>query len=235
MARSQPKQKRGSEKPAEIRQSPHMMSQVDRRVLLADPESAAAEAIRALRTRIQSQHLQLGRRALAICGPTPEVGSTFVAVNLAIAISQIGIKTLLVDGDLRHPSVHRYFDPPLVGGGLYGCLTSFSDSISEFTDENVLPNLDVLGAGAPDGSAHELLASERFPEIINTCVRDYDMTILDTPPANSCADGLRIGTIAGFALIVARKDRTFVSDVRVLADQLRTERARAIGTVLNSF
>lgn len=210
-------------------------TQVERRVLLTDPNGAAAESIRVLRTRIQSQHLQVGRRALAICGPTPEVGSTFVAVNLAIALSQIGIKTLLVDGDLRHPSVHTYFDPPLAGGGLYACLTSFSDSIAEFTDENVLPNLDVLGAGQPDSTAHELLAGDKFPEIINARVRDYDMTIIDTPPANSCADGLRIGTITGFALIVARKNRTLVSDVRVLADQLRTERARAVGTVLNNF
>ena len=61
------------------------VSNVDRRIVLTDPEAEAAEAIRVLRARIQSQHLQLGRRALAICGPTPEVGATFIAVNLAIA------------------------------------------------------------------------------------------------------------------------------------------------------
>jgi capsular exopolysaccharide synthesis family protein len=204
-----------------------------RKVLVTDPDGAAAEAIRALRTRVQSQHLQLGRRALAICGPTPEVGCTFVAVNLAIALSQIGVKTLLIDGDLRNPAVHTYFDPPLSGGGLYECLRSSADSIAEFTDENVMPNLDILGAGNPDRTGHELLASEKFPEIINTCVRDYDMTIIDTPPANSCADGLRISTVTGFALIVTRKNHTLVSDVRVLADQLKKERAPAIGTVLN--
>lgn len=235
MARSVAKQTRDLAENSKA--APHAIPtyKSDRRVLLTEPNGAAAEAIRVLRTRIQSQHLQLGRRALAICGPTPEVGSTFVAVNLAIALAQIGIKTLLVDGDLRAPSVHTYFDPPLSGGGLYACLSSFSDSIAEFTDENVLPNLDVLGAGAPDASAHELLASEKFPDIINTCVRDYDITIIDTPPANSCADGLRIGTITGYGLIVVRKNHTLVSDVQVLADQLRLERARAIGTVLNQF
>jgi protein-tyrosine kinase len=214
---------------------PGPTSQSERRVLLTDPDGAAAESIRVLRTRLQSQHLQLGRRALAICGPTPEVGATFVAVNLAISLSQIGVKTLLVDADLRNPSVHTYFEPKRVGGGLFACLTSFSDSIAEFTDENVLPNLDVLRAGQPDSAAHELLSEDKFPEIINNCVRDYDMTIIDTPPANSCADGLRISTTTGFALIVARKNRTLVSDVRILVDQLRTERAHAIGTVLNDF
>jgi protein-tyrosine kinase len=212
---------------------PTWVSNPARKVLVTDPDGAAAEAIRALRTRIQSQHLQMGRRALAICGPTPEVGCTFVAVNLAIALAQIGVKTLLIDGDLRNPSVHTYFDPPLTGGGLYECLRSSADSVAEFTDENVMPNLDVLGAGNPDSMGHELLSSDKFPDIINTCVRDYDMTIIDTPPANSCADGLRISTVTGFALIVTRKNHTLVSDVRILADQLKKERAPAIGTVLN--
>lgn len=213
--------------------APAWISNPSRKVLLTDPDGVAAEAIRALRTRVQSQHLQMGRRALAICGPTPEVGCTFVAVNLAIALAQIGVKTLLIDGDLRNPSVHTYFDPPLTGGGLYECLRSSADSIAEFTDENVMPNLDVLGAGNPASTAHELLSSDKFPEVINTCVRDYDMTIIDTPPANSCADGLRISTVTGFALIVTRKNHTLVSDVRILADQLKKERAPAIGTVLN--
>jgi protein-tyrosine kinase len=210
-------------------------TQADNIVLVSDPDGAPAEAIRALRTRIQSQHLQVGRRALAICGPTPEVGCTFVAVNLAVALAQIGIKTLLIDGDLRSPAVQSYFDPPLAGGGLYECLRSLSDSVAEFTDENVLPNLDVLGAGHPDSTAHELLAGDNFADIINSCVRDYDMTIVDTPPANSCADGLRISTVTGFGLIVTRKNHTLISDVRVLADQLAKERARGVGTVLNAF
>lgn len=235
MARSQSGKKGNAEQRVEPIHPSAPGSQADRKVLLTAPDSAAAEAIRVLRTRVQSQHLQLGRRALAICGPTPEVGCTFVAVNLAIALSQIGVKTLLMDGDLRSPSIQAYFDPPLTGGGLYECLRSSADAVADFADENILPNLDVLGAGHPDSSAHELLAGDKFPDIINACVRDYDMLIVDTPPANSCADGLRIGTITGFGLIVTRKNQTLVSDVRVLADQLRKERARVVGTILNDF
>jgi len=213
--------------------APAWASNPSRKVLLTDPSGVTAEAIRVLRTRVQSQHLQLGRRALAVCGPTPEVGCTFIAVNLAIALAQIGVKTLLIDGDLRNPMVHTYFEPPLTGGGLYECLRNGAYSVAEFTDENVLTNLDVLRAGDPHPSAHELLSGETFPHVINSCVRDYDITIIDTPPANSCADGLRISTIAGYALIVTRKNHTLVSDVKVLADQLKKERAPAIGTVLN--
>ena len=212
-----------------------VVDNVSRKVLLTHPTGETAEAIRVLRTRIQSQHVQMGRRALAICGPTPEVGASFIAVNLAIALSQIGVKTLLIDGDLRTPSIHTYFNPPLTGGGLYECLRSDADSVAEFTDENVMANLDVLCGGASGSAGHELLSSEGFPLLINSCLRDYDMTIIDTPPANSCADGLRVSTVAGFSLIVARKNHTLVSDVRVLADQLKKERAHAVGTVMNDF
>lgn len=205
-------------------------------VMLSDPAGAPAEAIRALRTRIQSQHIQKGRRALAICGPAPEVGSTFIAVNLAVALAQIGIKTLLVDADLRNPTAHAYF-PGVVepSGGLAACLTAGDADVADFSVQEVLPNLDVLFAGGATAGAQELLSSDRFPDVVNTCLRDYAMTIVDTPPANGSADSRRISTVVGFSLIVARKNKTLVSDVHTLADQLMRERATVIGTVLNGY
>ena len=235
MARSRANGRTRDVAPEQVSAQPTGVQAAARNIIVSDPYGEVAESIHALRARIQSQHLQAGRRALAICGPTPEVGCTFIAVNLAVALSQIGVKTLLVDGDLRNPSVHTYFNPELTGPGLHGCLTAPDAPVAEFTHEQVLPNLDVLIAGDPDRTSHELLAGDGFPELINVCLRDYDMTIVDTPPANSCADALRIGTVVGFSLIVARKQRTLVSDVRVLADQLKKERARAIGSVMNSY
>lgn len=226
---------RTADRKPEVDPAPAPRAGAERNVIVSDPYSEVAEAIHALRARVQSQHLQEGRRALAICGPTPEVGCTFVAVNLAVALAQVGIKTLLVDGDLRNPSIQSYFDPVLTGPGLFESLMAPSAPVADFSHEEVLPNLDVLTAGDPDRTAHELLAGDGFPELINVCMRDYDLTIVDTPPANSCADALRISTVVGFSLIVVRKQRTLVSDVRVLADQLKKERVRAIGSVLNSY
>lgn len=207
----------------------------DRAVLLSDPGSAAAEAIRALRTRVQSQHIQTGRRALAICGPTFDVGCTFVAVNLAIALAQVGVKTLLIDADLREPSAHTYFPRAPREPGLFECLLQPMAPAPEFIREDVLPNLDIMFAGAPDVSGHELLASDHFADVVNSCARDYDITILDTPPANNSADSLRISAVVGFSLLVARKDRTLVSDLRTLAAELGKEGVRAVGTVLNVY
>lgn len=204
-------------------------------VMLTDPKGAAAEAIRALRTRIQSQHIQKGRRALAVCGPTPEVGSTFIAVNLAVALAQIGIKTLLVEADLRDPTMQSYFPDVDTGGGLRACLSTQDADVADFSVQQIVPNLDVLFAGGADDLAQEYLASDRFPDAINSCLRDYVMTIIDTPPANGSADSRRISTVVGFSLIVARKNKTLVSDVHTLADELTKERTTLIGTVLNSY
>jgi Mrp family chromosome partitioning ATPase len=154
---------------------------------------------------------------------------------LAVALSQIGVKTLLIDSNLRDPSVQNYFDVEDVGGGLRDCLSASDAAAIDFTHEAVLPNLDVLFAGTVGPNAQELIAAEAFSDLVNGCMRDYEMTIIDTPAANRCADGLRISTVAGFSLIVARKDRTMVSDVRALCDQLKRERVSVIGSVLNAY
>ncbi len=74
-------------------------------VVNSAPSGGSAEAIRALRTHLMAQHLQEGRRALAVCAASRGVGCSFVAANLALALSQIGVKTLLVDADLRAPKL----------------------------------------------------------------------------------------------------------------------------------
>lgn len=204
-------------------------------VMLSDPLGPAAEAIGALRTRIQSQHLHSGRRALAICGPSPDVGATFVAVNLAVSLSQIGVKTLLIDSNLRDPSIQNYFDVLDPDGGLSTSLATPEASALDYIQEGVLPNLDILFAGPPSDRVQELIAGEPFADLVNGCMRDYAMTIMDTPAANRCADGLRISTVGGFSLVVARKNRTLVSDIRTLADQLRRERVEVVGSVLNAY
>jgi capsular exopolysaccharide synthesis family protein len=204
-------------------------------VMVADPSGPAAEAVRALRTRLQSEHIQLGRRALAVCAASANVGCTFLATNLAVSLAQIGIKTLLVDANLRNPSVHTYFGAPEPTQGLAACLADSDLALDECVSRDVEPGLDVLFAGKSVGRPQELLAGSRFPQIMNACLRDYEMTIVDTAPANSSSDCLLVTNAVSFALIVARKHQSLVSDIRTLSGQIRSERARVLGTVLNAF
>ena len=81
----------------------------------------------------------------------------------------------------------------------------------------------------------ELLASKAMNELLDTCLRDYDVTIVDTPPGNSSADARRIAMAVRYAMLVAKKDDSFVGDVKKLADELTSDRATVIGTFLNDF
>ncbi|KRB42687.1 CpsD/CapB family tyrosine-protein kinase [Phenylobacterium sp. Root700] len=215
--------------PAELRQTFGFSPEV---VMLSEPKGARAEAIRMLRTHIMAQHLEDGRRGLAICAASGGVGATFTAVNLAVAMAQIGTKTLLIDGDLRNAQVDNFIRPSLAVEGLSQCLEREVIDLSANIQGDVVDNLSVMFAGEVSGRAQELLASDRFGEVVERCLRDYDLTIIDTPPANSCADGRRISTVAGYSMIVAKKHRSFVNDIKTLASQLREDRAHVIGTVL---
>jgi capsular exopolysaccharide synthesis family protein len=201
-------------------------------VTLSPQHSAASEAIRALRTHIIAQHFDRGRRALALCAPTIGVGCTFVASNLAVALSQIGINTLLIDANLRGPGLGRVFDAPPSVTGLRQRLMEGRRGTFDHIVPDVLPNLSIMYSGGVDRNAQELLAGQDFTNLMSFCLRDYDLTIIDTPPANICSDALRISSVVGYSVIVARRDMTRASDVRVLASQLQLDGARIVGTVM---
>jgi capsular exopolysaccharide synthesis family protein len=203
-------------------------------VTLSAPLTAGAEAVRALRTHILSQHVNVGRRSLAICGASAGVGCSFVAVNLAVALAQVGLKTMLIDGDLREPSLDQFIIPPTPPRGLTACLLDPESQVSDFVDEEVVPNLSVLYGGSPAQNAQELLARDWFEDVSNLCLREHDVTIFDTPPANTFSDARRIADIAGYALIVARRNRTLVADLKILVDQLTDDGVTVIGTLMNA-
>ncbi|MDB5453595.1 MAG: chain length determinant protein tyrosine kinase EpsG [Caulobacteraceae bacterium] len=202
-------------------------------VLLSNPFGAASEAIRALRTHLAAQHLQEGRRALALCAAGEGAGCTFTAANLAVAFAQAGVRTMLIDADLRRPGINELIQPSGRIQGLAQYLASEDVDLSDNIVNDVLPDLSVMYSGGPAASPQELLAGERFKSLIDFTLREYDLTIIDTPPANTCADARRVSTVAGYSLVVTRKNLTYVDDVKTLIGQLHADHARVIGTVLN--
>lgn len=203
-------------------------------VMVSDPSGPTAEAIRALRTHLVAQHLSVGRRTLAICGFHKGAGCSFVAANLAAALSQIGVNTLLIDADLRRPSVRGLIGVPS-GRGLADYLADPDASFSDCVTPEVLPSLSVMLAGQRADRPQELLAGARFRALIEFCSREYEVTVVDTPAADTCADARRVSTVAGYSLVVARRNATSVADVRELVGQLADDNAKTIGAVLNDF
>ena len=201
--------------------------------MLSDPPGARAEAIRALRTHIMAQHVHAGRRALAICAASQDVGCTFVAVNLAVALSQIGLGVLLIDANLRRPGVDAMLPAPRPGEGLGQALAAQPANAGGYIQHDVLPGLSVMYSGGVARNPQELLAGDGFRTLIDGCLRDFDVTIVDTPAANTCSDARRISTVIGYSLIVARKDKSLIEDIKTLIGELVVDHARVVGTVLN--
>lgn len=204
-------------------------------VTLSDARPAEAEAIRTVRTHIMARHLEDGRRGVATCAATPDVGCSFVAANLAVALSQAGIATLLIDGDMRHPQLEKFIKPSQPSAGLKQCLESGGRPPSDFIHQEVLPNLSVLYAGGVAHDAQELLAGDGFKRLIERSLRDFEFTIIDTPPANGVADVLRISSKIGYAIVVARAHVTRSNDIAALAKQLQEDGAEVVGTILNEI
>lgn len=204
-------------------------------LVVAQPESLEAESVRALRTRIMAQHVREGRRALAVCTPSADSGCTFVASNLAAAMSQIGVKTVLIDTDLRSPGVADVFGWSQEDAGLADYLADPALGIDAIMRADAMPRLSVITAGSPPSNPQELLASARFRSLVNQLLREFDLSIFDTTPTNRCTDAQRVATVTGYSLIVARKHRSFVNDVSTLAKLLRADRSVIVGTVLNDY
>jgi capsular exopolysaccharide synthesis family protein len=202
--------------------------------MIADPNGAPAEGIRALRTHLLAQHVQLGRRALAICSANPGVGKTFVAANLAVALAQVGVKVALVDADIRSNSIQKYFPGTESTSSLQAYLQNETSNFGDAISPEIYPNLSVVFAGLGSPNPQELLGGERFKDLIEFCLRDYQLTIVDTPAANTSTDARRISTLVGYSLIVAGKNSSRLSDVHVLLDQITGDHGHAIGTVLNN-
>ena len=216
-------------------QSDYRVDVSDELVVLSDPTGIKAEAIRLLRTQVIAQHIKPGRRALTMIAPVEGAGCSYLTANLAAALSQIGTKTLLVDANMRSPRLDAIFGLERGAPGLSSYLSLAVARPERVVHANVLPNLSVMTAGPAVSRPQELLSSTRFRDGMNMLLREYDIALFDTPPANTSADALTVAAAVGHSLIVARRNATFVADVATLADQLKAARCAVIGSVLNEF
>jgi protein-tyrosine kinase len=208
---------------------------VNQIVMLTHPEGTEAEAIRGLRTRVMAQHVREGRRALAICTPTEGTGASFVAANLAASLAQIGVKTVVVDTNLRTPRLTALFGQSNADVGLGNYLADPSITIDAVVNETTLSGLSIITAGSQQPNPQELLSGARFKGLVDVLLREFDFTIFATSPTSNCTDAQRVATVAGYTLIVARKHDTHMKDITTLANMLRADRAIIVGTVLNNF
>ena len=202
-------------------------------VVAAAPFSPAAEAFRDLRSKLLGNGPVEGeaRRALAVVSPDQGDGKTFVAANLAIAFSQLGLRTLIVDADLRSPRVHKVFEVP-DRVGLSNVLAGLTHQDFIY-DVPGLPCLYVLPAGIEPPNPNELIAKPGFTLLLRDLLQRFDQVIVDTPAASLGADARITAMKAGSCLVVSRRHGTKVKSLKALLDAVDKSPTALAGVMLN--
>ena len=201
---------------------------------LAQPFGHQAEQLRALRMRLSLAGVGRaeGHPALAVLSPQDGDGRSTLAANLAVSFAELGLRTLLVDADLRRPSQHTLFRSAVGGGGLSDLLAgrgcaAFISPLPGFSGLAVLPS------GPVPPNATELLARPALQTFLTDVADRFDLVILDTPPAGPGGDAYYIAAAARGALLVARRNRTSVTGLDTLTQTLAATGIPALGVVLN--
>jgi polysaccharide biosynthesis transport protein len=193
--------------------------------------SGFGESVRSLRNSILLTDLDRRYRSLLVTSATPGEGKSTTAAHLAIAHAEQGYRTLLIDGDLRRPSVHRRFNLPL-GNGLSNALLGevpWRDSLVRIEQ---IANLDILPAGPPSRRAGDLVG-RGLDEVMQEASLDYDLVVLDAPPLLGFSEPLQMASLVDGVLVVARAGKTSRKSVQAVLTTLQRLRAHVIGLVLN--
>jgi succinoglycan biosynthesis transport protein ExoP len=189
------------------------------------------EAIRTLRNSILLTDFDRRIRTLLVTSSSPSEGKSTTAANLALAHAQQGNRTLLIDGDLRRPSIHRRFDfSPAIG--LSNVLSSDVPWRSVLVHKDELPKLDVLPVGPPSRRAADLIGS-KLASILEEAAGEYDLVVLDSPPLLGFPEPLQMAAAVDGVIIVAVSGRTDRKALGSAINTLKRLRANIVGIVLN--
>jgi protein-tyrosine kinase len=198
-----------------------------------DADSARSEKIRALRTDLMllNDSAQRGN-VFALVSPGRGEGRSQLCAELAIAFSQLGRRTLLVDADLRHPRQHVLF----TAENQWGLAQSLSLGEAPYLHSvEGLPELALLTSGTMPPNPLELVSSRRFERLVTELRRQHDFIVIDTPAVTQYADALQVATLAQRVLVVSRSEATSLQSLKDMLRRLTVTESRVLGAVINKF
>lgn len=207
----------------------------DELIAAYQPFSAQAEGLRTLRSQLSLRWFTTWplRKTLSIVSAGSGEGKSYLAANLAVMFSQLGKRTLLIDADMRHGRQHDLFKlSNQTGLSTMLCNRSDAKSIQQVP---AFMDLSVLTAGPTPPNPQELLGRPLFVSLLAYASREFDVVLIDTPPATQYADATTIAVLSAGALLVTRQDTTRLDDTRKLTDRLNELGVPMVGAVLNHF
>ena len=198
------------------------------------PTSSSAEGFRTLRAAISLIRNSERMKVIAVTSTIPSEGKSLVASNLAIVTAQTGLRTVLVDSDLRRPSVHKAFQLQSLTG-LTSYLTERVSSIADITHSSVVANLDIICCGSTPSNPSELISSRRMVQFLEELSKQYDRIILDCPPVSAVADPLVVGAMADGIVFVTKFNKIRKGHAVRSLQRIQDSGINIIGLVLNDI
>lgn len=194
------------------------------------PKSIDAEAYRSLRSNIEYSSFDDEYRVIVVTSSVPGEGKSTTSGNLAIALAQSGNSVLLVDCDMRKPSIHKKFKISNAAGTAELLLRK---KLFEEVANNYNENLTIITAGKIPPNPSEMLASRAMTAFIEEMKKEFKYIILDTPPLQAVTDAQVLSTKADGVLLVVRAGSTKREMVFNSVDLIKKVQGKVIGTVLN--
>lgn len=201
-------------------------------IALRDPRSSAAEAYRTLRTNIQFSSLDKPLRTLLATSTAPDEGKSTTLANLAITMAQAEQRVILVDCDLRRPSLHTLFGLPN-DQGLTSMILAQGDEAPPLQPTGV-PGLNLLASGPLPPRPPDILGSRRMEAVIARLRAEADMVLFDTPPVIGVTDAAVLATKVDGVLLVFQAGTTGRDRARQARQILEKVKANIVGVVLNN-
>jgi len=198
-----------------------------------DQDQAAAEAFRKLRTNLQFMSVDNPPRVIVLTSPQPGDGKSTVAANLAAAMATTGSPVVLVDGDLRRPTVADSFGL-VEGAGLTDVLIGRVEVDDVLQQHETLEHLQILAAGGIPPNPSELLGSQAMRTLLRT-LAERGTVIIDAPPLLPVTDSAVLTAVADGAFVVASVGRTHDTELGVALEQLDAVHGQALGIILNGM
>ncbi len=203
-----------------------------RRVVAESPQSKVSEAFRSLRTAVQLLGPESDRKIVAFTSADPGEGKSFTCSNYAISEALQGKKTLLVDLDLRRPTVNVSWDLPADGKGVTNFLLAEA-GLEDLVQASSVDGLDLLAAGPLVPNPAEQLAGPRTELLIAEAAKKYDRVVIDTAPVNAVSDTLTLLRFVQVAAVVVRAGKTPRKGIRRCVEMIERAGVKLAGSVLN--
>lgn len=212
----------------------HFSTGEDRLITMTKPRMPVSEAFRSVRTNLQFSGINAPLRTILVTSASPSEGKSSIVANLATVFAQSEKEVVVVDGDMRRPTLHKIFK--LSNRiGLSDYFIRAPEQMTGVVKKTKVNGLSIITSGSLPPNPSELLNSPKMKDVLNLLSKHFDMILLDSPPLLAVTDALILAKSVDGVLLVVDPKKTKRGAIRQAVEQLRRLDARLLGVVLNNI